>query len=55
MSLTCVLLVLWSLTEEVAGSSHFNVRTNIFVTEFSVETFRENSIEIPLHLKKILK
>ena len=32
-----------SLTQEVAGSSPFTVRKNIFVTEFS-ETFRKKSI-----------
>ena len=29
------LVASWSLTQEVAGSSHFTVRTNIFVTDFS--------------------
>ena len=35
----------WSLTQEMAGSSHFTIMTKIFVTKFSEfsETFRENS------------
>ena len=33
----------WSLTQEVAGSSHFTVMTHIFVTQFAEfsEIFRE--------------
>ena len=34
----------WCLTQEVAGSSPFTVMAAIFVTEFSVKTFRKNSI-----------
>ena len=38
ISLVCLagtVVVFWSLTQEVAGSSPFSVMTNIFVTEFS--------------------
>ena len=46
MCLAGTVVASWSLTQEVAGLSPFNVTTNIFVTEFSEfkETFRENSI-----------
>ena len=43
MCLAGAVIASWSLTQEVAGLSSFNVMTNIFVTEFS-ETFRKNSI-----------
>ena len=33
--LTGAVVASWSLTQEVVGSSHFTVMTNIFVTEFS--------------------
>ena len=40
MSLAGTVVVCWSLTQEVEGSSPFTVITNIFVTEFPV--FSEN-------------
>ena len=39
----------WSLTQEVAGSSPFAVKTNILPLN-SVKTFRKNSISSTLHL-----
>ena len=54
----CVLLALWSIMQEVAGSSLYTVMTNIFVAQFSVKPFRENSIEngfpLPCSLKNVL-
>ena len=49
LSLTCVLLVSWSLTQEVAGLNSFTGMTIIFVTEFAQfsKTFKENSIVLP--------
>ena len=35
MCLAGDVIAYWSLTEEVAGSSHFTAMTNIFVTEFA--------------------
>ena len=35
MCLAGTLISLWSLTQEVAGSSHFTVMSNIFVSEFT--------------------
>ena len=45
MCLSGTVVVPWSFTQEVAGSSHFTVMTNIFVTEFSEfsKTFKRNS------------
>ena len=45
MCLSGTVVVPWSLTQELAGSSHFTVMTNIFVTEFSEfnKTFKRNS------------
>ena len=37
MCLHVTVVASWSLTQEVAGSSHFPVMTNIFVTEFTFE------------------
>ena len=46
MCLTGTVVASLSLTQEVAGSSFFTLKTNIFVTEFAEfsETFRKNSI-----------
>ena len=44
MCLAGTLVAPWSLTQEATGLSPFTVMTNIFVSEFSVKTFRENSI-----------
>ena len=48
----------WSVMQEVAGSSPYTVMTNIFVAQFSVKPFRENSIEngfpLPCSLKNVL-
>ena len=35
MCLSGAVVASWSLTQEVAGSSHFTVMTNIFLTEFN--------------------
>ena len=40
MYLTGAMVISWSLKQEVAGSNHFTVMTNIFVTEFA--EFGEN-------------
>ena len=48
MCLAGTVVISWSLTQEVAGSSPFIVMTKIFVTEFAEfsETFRKNFIEL---------
>ena len=45
MCISGTVIVPWSLTQEVAGSSPFTVMTNIFVTEFNEfsDTFRKSS------------
>ena len=35
MFLVSAVVASWSLTQNMAGSSHFTVMTNIFVTEFA--------------------
>ena len=40
MCLAGTVVASWSLTQEVAGSNHFTVMKNIFVTEFT--EFSEN-------------
>ena len=43
MCLTGAVVVFWSLTQEVADSSHFTIIINIFVTEFAevIENIQE--------------
>ena len=48
--LSGVVVVSWSLTQEVAGSRHFTVMTNIFVTEFN-ELSENSNISLPMPLK----
>ena len=48
MCLAGALLASRSLTQEMAGSDPFSVMTNIFITEYSVKRFRENSINTNL-------
>ena len=43
MCLAGTVVVSWSLTQGVAGSSPFAVMTNVFVTEFSEKTLRNKN------------
>ena len=53
MCLAGAVVAYWSLTQ-MASSSPFTVKTNIFVTEFS-ETFRKNSIDITMTYPSVIK